>query len=175
MGIYEKKGEEAMKTNDVIREQLLALLRGGNSHMSFDQAVAEFPMEAINREPPNVPYTPWQLLEHLRIAQWDVLEFIRDPNHKSPAWPDEYWPERSAQSGADTWEQTIAEFHADLRDLQEMVKDRETDLTAPIPHAPEYTVFREILIVADHNAYHIGEFAILRQVMDTWPASHGTP
>jgi hypothetical protein len=161
-----------MSADDVIREQLLALLRGGNSHMSFDQAVADFPKEAINRKPPNVPYTPWQLLEHMRIAQWDVLEFIRNPDHESPAWPDEYWPARGLQADGGRWEGIIADFNADLRALQGLIQDPDTDLTAPIPHAKDYTVFREILVVADHNAYHIGEFAILRQVMGTWPSSH---
>ncbi len=163
-----------MSADEVIREQLLALLRGGNSHMSFDQAVADFPMEAINHKPPNVPYTPWQLLEHMRIAQWDVLEFIRDPDHISPVWPDEYWPAREMRADRDRWEGIITGFNADLRALQGMIQDPDLDLTAPIPHAKDYTVFREILIVADHNAYHIGEFAILRQVMGTWPSSHRT-
>jgi hypothetical protein len=110
-----------MNDNQVMRDQLLALLRGGHAHLTFDQAVADFPPDRINSRPPNVPYTPWHLLEHVRIAQWDILEFIRDPQHVSPEWP-------------------------------------------------VYTILREILLVGDHNAYHIGEFAILRQVMGTWPA-----
>ena len=158
-----------MDPDKLVREQLLFLLGGGNAHMSFDQAVAEFPLEYINRLPPNVPYTPWHLLEHMRIAQWDILEFIRNPEYLSPEWPEGYWPPQDEQADEFRWEQTLRDFRADLRAFQEMVEDPGTDLFAPLPHAQDYTVLREILVVADHNAYHIGEFAILRQVMETWP------
>jgi hypothetical protein len=136
--------------------------------MTFDQAVANFPMERINNLPPSVPYTPWHLLEHIRIAQWDILEFIRDPDHFSPEWPKGYWPPTDEQADEIKWRKTISDFHADFRALQDMVEDPGTDLYLPLPHATGYTVLREILLVADHNAYHIGEFAILRQVMDAW-------
>jgi hypothetical protein len=151
-----------------VREQLLALLRGGNAHMPFDEAIAKFPLAHINDYPPHVPYTPWHLLEHLRIAQWDILEFIRNPAHISPPWPEGHWPPRDARADADMWARTIAAFQADLHALQELVADPATDLYAPLPHAQDYTILREILVVADHNAYHVGEFAILRQVMETW-------
>ena len=152
----------------VVREQLLQLLRGGNAHMSFDKAVADFPLEAINHQPPNVSYTPWHLLEHLRIAQWDILEFIRDPGHVSPDWPKGYWPDPGEQADGIQWNKTIEEFHADLKAIQDLVTDPNTDLYASLPHAPRYTIIREILLVADHNAYHIGELAILRQIMGLW-------
>jgi hypothetical protein len=160
-----------MSNDKVMRAQLLALLRGGNAHLDFDQAVAEFPAEYTNRKPFNVPYTPWHLLEHIRIAQWDILEFIRNPEHVSPDWPEGYWPAPDEQADEARWQQTLAEFRADLKAIQDLVTDPKTDLLAPIPHAEGYTIFREILLVADHNAYHIGEFAILRQVMGTWPTS----
>jgi hypothetical protein len=152
----------------VLREQLLALLRGKNAHLSFDDAIANFPPEHINTKPPNVSYTPWHLLEHLRIAQWDILEFMRNPDHVSPEWPKGYWPDPAAQTDEAGWQQTIAEFKADMQAIEELVENPATDFFGPIPHAPDYTVFREVLLVADHNAYHIGEFAILRQVMETW-------
>ncbi len=158
-----------MNDDSIVREQLLALLRGGNAHMTFESAVSDFPEEHLNTPPPSVPYTPWHLLEHLRIAQWDILEFIRDPNHKSPNWPEGYWPERDEKADPSKWDETVQAFRRDLQALQEIVEDPQTELYAPIPHAPDYTIFREILVVADHNAYHIGEFAILRQVMSTWP------
>lgn len=158
-----------MQPDDALREQLLALLSGGHAHLDFDQAVADFPMEQINTPPPNVPYTPWHLLEHLRIAQWDILEFIRNPDHVSPDWPAGYWPARDERADAARWHQTIEDFRADLQALRDLVADPDTDLTAPLPHAKDYTVVREILTVADHNAYHVGEFAILRQIMGTWP------
>jgi hypothetical protein len=159
-----------MRPDNVVREQLLFLLRGGNAHMTFDQAVADFPRDHINSQPPNVSYTPWHLLEHIRIAQWDILEFIRNPDHISPQWPEGYWPPPEEQADEVKWEKTISDLRADLRALQDMVEDPNTDLYAPLPHAKGYTVLREILLVADHNAYHIGEFAVLRQVMDTWRA-----
>ncbi|MCI0576556.1 MAG: DinB family protein [Chloroflexi bacterium] len=160
-----------MHADHVIRQQLLALLAGGNAHMSFDQAIADFPAEQFNTKPVHVTYTPWHILEHMRITQWDILEFIRNPNHVSPHWPAGYWPHPAEEADRDRWQKTIRQFQADLQALRDIVADPATDLTAPIPHAPSYTIFREILVVSDHNAYHIGEFAILRQVMETWPAA----
>jgi hypothetical protein len=157
-----------MASDDVVREQLLALLRGGNAHMTLDEAVAGFPLEHINDYPPHVEYTPWHLLEHLRIAQWDILEFVRNPAHISPPWPEGHWPHPDARADAQAWASTLAAFRADLQALEQLVADPAADLYAPLPHAPGYTILREILLVADHNAYHIGEFGILRQVMETW-------
>ena len=159
-----------MNNDNVTREQLIALLRGGNSHMGFDNAIAEFPIEHINNRAPNVSYTPWHILEHMRITQWDILEFILNPEHISPVWPEGYWPSPDKQADEAQWQKTISDFRTDLTALQELVANPDTNLTAPIPHAKDYTIFREILVVADHNAYHTGEFAILRQVMKTWPA-----
>ena len=160
-----------MEADKVVREQLLYLLRGGHAHLTFDQAVADFPMEYINTRPSNVSYTPWHLLEHIRIAQWDILEFVRVPNHASPPWPDGYWPALDDKADEAQWDKTLTDFRADLRALQELVEDPDTDLYADLSHAPSYTVLREVLLVADHNAYHVGEFAVLRQVMSTWPTS----
>jgi len=158
-----------MNEENVTRQQLLKLLQGGNAHMSFDQAVADFPMEEINSHAPNVPYSPWHLLEHLRITQRDILEFIRDPKYKSPPWPEGYWPDFETRADEKQWKETISQFRADHKALEEMVANPDIDLTAPLTHAKRYTITREILTVSDHNAYHIGEFTILRQVMGTWP------
>jgi hypothetical protein len=155
--------------DSVLREQLVQLLGGGHAHMPFDQAVADFPLEWANKRPPSVTYTPWHLLEHLRIAQWDILDFIRNPDYQEIKWPDDYWPAAEATADAAAWQTTVDSFRADLQSLLEIAQDSSVDLTADIPHAPGYTVLRELLVVADHNAYHIGEFAILRQVMGTWP------
>ncbi len=152
----------------VAREQLLKLLSGGNAHMRFEEAIANYPPDAINRKPPNVGYTPWHLLEHMRIAQWDILEFIRNPAHVSPDWPEGYWPSPDQEANEGDWLRTIREFQSDQKTLQELVSDPRTDLFAPLPHAQGYNIFREILLVADHNAYHLGEFAILRAIMGTW-------
>ena len=157
-----------MDSDARLREQLLQLLRGGNAHLTFEQAIERFPLEHINARPPKVTHSPWQLLEHIRIAQWDILEFVRDPDHVSPEWPSGYWPAEDVQADPPAWQTTIESFRADMLALEEMVRDPATDLHTDLPHAEGYTVLREILLVADHNAYHIGEFAILRQVMGTW-------
>ena len=156
---------------DILRQQLLALLQGGHAHMGFDEAVQQFPREHMNTYPPNVSYTPWHLLEHLRITQWDILEFIRNPAHVSPDWPKGYWPTQNLRTDEVGWNQTLVSFRADLQALHDLVADSATDLVSPLPHGTGQTILREILLVADHNAYHIGEFAILRQVMQTWPIS----
>ncbi|HLF89973.1 MAG TPA: DinB family protein [Anaerolineales bacterium] len=158
-----------MNTDQVVRNQLLYLLRGGGAHMNLDQAVADFPMQHINTFPPNVPYTPWQLLEHIRLAQWDIIEFVVNPSHVSPSWPEGYWPAQDAKAIEADWFNTIQTIRQGLKQLENLVADPKTDLYAELPHAPGYTILREVLLVADHNAYHIGEFAILRQVMGTWP------
>jgi hypothetical protein len=157
-----------MNQDQIVRQQLLALLRGGNAHMDYETMIADFPMGQINEMPPNVPYSPWQLLEHLRITQWDILAFIQEPDHESPDWPRGYWPGPGSTADEQQWKATVEAFKSDLQALIAMVEDPETDLYSDIPHADGYTILREILLVADHNAYHIGEFAILRQVMDTW-------
>lgn len=156
-------------TDTITRTQLLALLQGGNAHMPFEDAVADFPLERINEMPPGVPYSLWHLLEHLRIAQWDILEFTRNPAHVSPDFPEGYWPPPHVEADALQWQRTIGQFQADLRAMAEIVADPATDLYADLPHAPGYSILREVLVLADHNAYHIGELAILRQVMGAWP------
>lgn len=161
-----------MESDAVIREQLLTLLREGNAHMPLESAVRDFPEDAMNTCPPRVSYTPWHLLEHIRRAQNDILEFIRDPRYVSPPWPEGYWPATDAKATRAQWQETLRGFRSDLADLQAMVADPAVRLTDPLPHAPGYNIFREILLVADHNAYHVGEFAILRQVMGTWPDNH---
>lgn len=137
--------------------------------MEFQEAIDRFPEEAINRKAAHVPYSPWHFLEHMRIAQWDILEFIRNPDHISPPYPEGYRPRPDAKADIARWEKTIRSFRSDLKSLETIAEDPGIDLFSPIPHAGQYTIFREILLAADHNAYHIGEFAILRQVMGIWP------
>ncbi len=153
----------------VLREQLQNLLLGGQAHMGFEEVVADFPMTLINAHPPHVPYTPWHLVEHIRITQWDILEFVRNPSHVSPDWPTDYWPKRTAEASPKDWTHTLNAFRKDFRDVESLATDPATDLFSVIPHGSGQTVLREILLVADHNAYHIGELGILRQVMEAWP------
>jgi len=157
---------------EVVRRELVALLEGGNAHLSFDDMIADFPLEHINSKAPNTPYSFWHFVEHIRIAQWDILEFIRNPHHVSPDYPEGYRPRPDAKTDEEGWQKSLDGFRTDLEALKKMVTDRKTDLFAPIPHARGYTICREIVLAADHNAYHIGELAIMRQVMDIWPATN---
>jgi hypothetical protein len=155
--------------NKVLREQLLALLGGGNAHMGFDAAVSGFPMEDINRPVPQGTYLVWHLLDHMRIVQRDILDFVRDPDYVSPDFPDGYWPRPGEKATPAVWNKSVKAFQADLMAVQEIVKDPKTDFFAPIPHAKDYTVFREMVLVADHNAYHLGEIVSLRRVLNMKP------
>jgi hypothetical protein len=154
-----------MRDDSVLREHLLYLLKGGGAHVSFDAAIAGLPIKLRGAKPPGAPHTPWQLLEHLRIAQWDILEFSRNPQHVSPQWPQGYWPEREAPPSRTAWDKSAAAFRADLRAMQKLVKDPSTDLYARIPHGQGQTILREALLVADHNAYHIGQMVLLRRLL----------
>ena len=137
--------------------------------MPFEEAVADFPDEAINSRAPNVDYTPWHLLEHLRLTQEDILEYVTSDTYVERNWPDDFWPVRSATATREQFDETIRGFLADRAALRAMVADPGQDLFAVIPGTPGHTLLREVRVVADHNAYHVGEFAILRQVMGTWP------
>jgi hypothetical protein len=158
-----------MIENQVIRKELLALLKGGNAHMSFDEAVADFPLKEINREVPNGNYTIWHLLEHMRITQWDILMFVVDPKHLSPEFPGGYWPKADAKATASQWEKTIERIKADTEAVKKLVNDPHTDFFGAIPHAKGYTLFREVLLVADHNTFHLSELITLRRVFNLNP------
>ena len=164
-----KVAGDYMKGDKAMRQELLALLQGGNAHLGFEEVLAELPLGYINEKPPNTPYSFWHFVEHMRIAQWDVLEFIRNPAHVSPEYPSGYRPAPEEKTDVAGWQESCDRFVSDLQTLKEMVLDESADLLAPIAHATDYNIFREILLVADHNAYHIGELAIMRQVMDLWP------
>jgi hypothetical protein len=155
---------------DALRRQLIQLLDGVGAHMPWDEAVADFPAEAMNAFPPNVDYTPWQLLEHVRITQADILDYIVNRDYVEIEWPREYWPPRDATASPEQFAETLGGFERDRAALRAIVADPETDLFAVIPGTPGHTIIREVRIVGDHNAYHVGEFAVLRQVMGTWPA-----
>jgi len=161
-----------MMTNDeVVAHQLIALLRGGNAHLNFERAVSKFPFNYINRKIPTVSYSPWELLEHMRICQWDILEFIRNPQYKSPPWPKGYWPAKGEFADEKKWQETLSLFRRDLLSVEKLINDPGTKLYQSIPHAPDYNIFREILLIADHNAYHLGELVVLRKALSIWPYS----
>lgn len=151
------------------RGQLVNLLTVRQAHMIFEDAVAGFPLEHINTHPTGLEYTFWHLLEHLRICQWDILDYCRNPNYKELNFPDDLWPARDALTDAAGWQHTIDQFLSDQAAFVALIQNPSTDLYAPIPHGyGGHTILREVLVVADHNAYHIGEFGILRQVMHIW-------
>ncbi len=150
-----------------LRKQLVAILRG-SAHMGFDEAVAKFPISAINKKMPRVPYTFWHLIEHMRRSQRDMLDWIEGDTYAWLAWPGEYWPKRSEIAGKKDWEATITSFRKDLKRLVELAT--KADLYGFAKHSDKkHTILRCLLLKADHNAYHIGEFAIGRQVLNLWP------
>jgi hypothetical protein len=149
-----------------LREHLLDLLRGGGAHVKFEEVVNDFPVRLLNGRAAGVPYTPWQLLEHMRIAQWDILEFSRSDKHVSPKWPDEYWPDKTKEASEDDWRRSVERFREDLREMEALVEDPSTDLYARIPHGDGQTIMREALLVADHNAYHLGSLVTLRRALE---------
>ncbi len=154
-----------MDTDKALREHLLYLLGGGGAHVDFETVVKDYPPEVINSRAGGVPYTPWQVLEHMRIAQWDILEFSRDAGHRSPPWPEGYWPARGAEADASDWNGSVEAFRADLEAMKALVRDPSTDLFAPIEHGEGQTILREALLVADHNAYHLGVLVTLKRLL----------
>jgi hypothetical protein len=159
---------------DELRRQLVQQLRGTQAHMPFDAAVADFPAWAINQRAPNVSYTPWHLVEHLRITQWDMLRYIEDPvGHVSPDWPVGYWPDPAAETDEAGFARSVDGFKADLRAMEQICLDQSRDLTAVLTGTPGHTALRCLLIIGNHNSYHVGEFAALRQEMGSWPPDRG--
>lgn len=151
-----------------LRDHLLYLLRGGGAHLSFDDAIAGVPVQLRAAKVDGVPHTPWRLLEHLRICQWDILEFSRNAGHVSPDFPDGYWPKADGPPEPAAWDESVEAFRADLKAMCDLVVDPKTDLFAPIPHGDGQTILREALLVADHNAYHLGQLVLLRRCLGAW-------
>jgi uncharacterized damage-inducible protein DinB len=151
-----------------LRDHVLELLRGGHAHLSFGKALAGLPAELRGRKAANLPHTIWQLLEHLRLAQWDILEFSRDEKHVSPDWPAGYWPQTEAPPDDATWEKSLDAFNRDLQAMQDLVADPKTDLFAKLPWGDGQTVLREVMMLADHNAYHLGQIVSVRQALGAW-------
>jgi hypothetical protein len=151
-----------------LREHLLALLKGGAAHATFNDAVADFPVKLGGRKAKGLPYTAWMLLEHMRIAQWDILEFSRNRRHVSPAWPKGYWPEAEAPPNIAAWENSVKAFRKDLKAMQKLIRDPGTDLYAPVPWGDGQTILREAMLIADHSAYHLGQLVALRRLLGDW-------
>ena len=150
-----------------LRHWLDWLLKGGGAHATFDDAVRGLAPKLRGAKPPNLPHTGWELLEHMRLAQWDILEFCRNPKYKPMPWPDGYWPKiETPARGA--WEKSVRQFGADLAVMRKMVTSAKTDLHAPIPWGEGQTILREALLAADHNSYHLGQLILVRKALGAW-------
>jgi len=152
-----------------LREQVVYLLKGGGAHVHFMDALDDFPAGKYGTFANSLPHTGWQLLEHARLAQWDILEFSRNPKHVSPAFPAGYWPKTPAPADEKAWDESVAAFQRDLQDMVRLVQNPRTDLFAKIPHGQGQSILREALVLADHNAYHLGQLVYLRRALGTWP------
>jgi uncharacterized damage-inducible protein DinB len=154
--------------SDPVREQVIKLLRGGQAHLTLDAVIKDFPAKLRGVKPKGAPHSVWQLLEHLRIAQWDILEFSRNAKHASPSWPDGYWPKTEKPPSEAAWNKSVTSIKKDMVAMEKLVEDPNTDLYAKIPHGTGQNILREALLVADHNAYHIGQILLLRRLLGAW-------
>ena len=159
----------AKKSNDEsLREHVVYLLEGGGAHAKFDDVIEDLPPSLRGVKPDKFPHTAWMLLEHLRLAQWDILEFSRNAKHISREWPKGYWPETEAPPSDEAWNKSIQQFRRDLKAMQHLVSNPKTDLLARIPWGDGQTILREALLVADHNAYHTAQVVDLRRLLGVW-------
>jgi DinB superfamily len=155
------------ESDKYLRNLTVHNLRGGDAHMSVDNFINDFPVELCNRQVDGLPYTPWQVLEHMRIAQWDILEFARNPKHVSPDFPKGYWPKPSELGNTKLWSETVEKFRSDLRETEVLVLDPATNLFLKFPHGNGQTVLRQALLIADHNAYHLGVLVAMGRILKT--------
>src|SRR5207245_1611413 len=158
-----------MNRDRMLRDHVLYLLRDGGAHLNFDKAVAGLPAKLRGAKPAGMPHSPWRLIEHIRLAQWDILEFSRNAKHVSPEFPEGYWPQGDAPPNSKAWDASIKAFKKDLQAMEDLVGDPKTDLFARIPHGEGQTILREALLVADHNAYHLGQLVVVRRLLGAWP------
>jgi DinB superfamily len=164
-----KKKTRPVNHDQALREHVTSLLKGGGAHVHFMDAIDGFPEAKRGAYVEGLPHTGWQLLEHVRIAQWDILEFSRDPKHVSPGFPEGYWPKTPGPADGGAWDKSIEAFQRDLQEMIKLVKNPKVDLFAKIPHGEGQTVLREALLVADHNSYHLGQLVDLRRALGAWP------
>jgi osmotically-inducible protein OsmY len=156
--------------SDSLRSHVGRMLSWRDAHVTFEAAVRDLPADLRGVQPAGLPYSPWQILEHMRLTQLDILAFCRDPDYREPPWPDGYWPPTAEPPGEEAWDASVAAFLRDRAEMAEMAEDASVDLEAPIPHGSGQTYLRELLLVADHNAHHLGELIVLRRLLGAWPA-----
>ena len=156
------------ESDRALRQHLIYLLTDGGAHAKFEDVIAAIPAKLRGQTPAAIPHSPWMLLEHMRIAQWDILEFKRNPKYKSPAWPEAYWPPTEGPPNAAAWNESVTKFREDLRFLENLIANPNTDLFAKIPWGDGQTILREALLVADHNAYHLGQLVVVLRLLGAW-------
>jgi hypothetical protein len=162
------KSADKSVNDEALREHLISLLSGGNAHLDLDAALNGVPQKLRGIRPEGAPHSLWELLEHMRIAQWDILEFSRDAKHIPPGWPQGYWPKSSFPENGTAWDKSLKSFRDDLDGMKKLVSNPGTDLFMRIPHGSGQTILREALLVADHNAYHLGQFVLVRRLLGNW-------
>ena len=157
-----------MENDKALREHLVKLLKGGEAHVLFEDGIADFQRELRGSTPEGADHSAWELLEHLRIAQWDILDFSVNPGYKEREWPKEYWPATAAPPDDAAWDTSVEAYYIDLGAMCALVADEKTDLFQKIPHGTGQTVLREALVLADHNSYHLGQIVLLRRLLGAW-------
>jgi hypothetical protein len=151
-----------------LRQQLAKAIDWHEAHADLSASVAKFPAELHGQVPDGLPYSAWQLLEHIRITAWDIVEFSRDGRHKSPPWPEGYWPKTAAPPNDAAWDKSVKAIEEHLDAMRELIKDTDRDLFAPIPHSSGQTLLREALLIADHTSYHLGQLVLVRKALGAW-------
>ena len=159
-----------MAVDAAVRELLSKMLAWEDAHVGFDAAVANIAPDMRSTQPAGLPYSPWQLLEHLRRTQHDILDFCRNPDYRELSWPADYWPPSPAPPSASAWDESVNAFRRDRKALQELAADSQIDLIATIPHGTGQTYLREIVLTADHTAYHVGQLVAVRRLLGIWGA-----
>ena len=157
-----------MNTDQSLRQHLLQLLDGEQAHASFDHAVADFPAKLRGEIPKGLPHSAWMLLEHMRIAQWDILDFSINLKYKAMKWPEDYWPKNPVPPSTTAWDKSVMSFRDDREAMKKLVSDPKTDLLAAIPWGDGQTILREAMLVADHNSHHLGQFIDVRRLLGIW-------
>jgi len=152
-----------MDQEKVLREHLVNLLNGHETHITFDDAISDYDYEIIGKQTLGMPYTAWQVMEHMRITQWDILNFSISAEHVSPGYSEGYWPQSSKPSSPEAWEESIMKFRNDLEAMKNLARDPSTNLYAKIPHGTGQTILREIMVAADHNSYHLGQLLVIKK------------
>lgn len=160
-----------MSSDAPFREQLGRILAWEEAHVGFDSAIADIPADLRGRQPAGLPFSPWQLLEHIRRTQRDILEFCRNAHYEELKWPDDYWPPAPAPASPHEWEESISRYRQDRKALQDLAADTSVDLTARIPHGQGQTYLRELVLVSDHTSYHVGQIVLVRRLLGIWKAS----